>query len=433
MSEWTGAKTEDSSSPFVPSAMTGAESSVYPTAAEPRTGPSQGVLPETEHLFRPPTATPSERQRTVQACDKCRERKTKCSGEHPACQRCTTRGLICQYSSREPRTRGPAKARLRNAISSADLRSPSNLPNYSHGPQSVEAEQPPHQSRHFPSQHYQALQDYPILRRVASIPRSPHADSELHSVPMNAYGFEAAHDNYMQPFRYEDSSYDAPFHAPPAHYTPGNLQISHLRDVRRVQSHSTLIGSSGGGLSRSTQYGHPSPQPFDDFTGSYSYGQWPLQGQISPRPVGMFDTFEHQVPLAAPLEPQVTHHHSSKVHSWGYHSDGGSTGSEPMHGSEPNIGYSPSSSEDAPEVSSHRTSGLGVVTTSHDPRTFTQANNFPSYTHYDYGAEGNPRSLPSVNGCAPPFNANTTSVRDGHYNQQGLASDTHIHYQVVGP
>ncbi|THV07786.1 hypothetical protein K435DRAFT_959280 [Dendrothele bispora CBS 962.96] len=45
------------------------------------------------------------RTRTALACDKCRERKTKCSGEHPACQRCKARGLICVYGSRDSKGR----------------------------------------------------------------------------------------------------------------------------------------------------------------------------------------------------------------------------------------------------------------------------------------------------------------------------------------
>ena len=58
------------------------------------------------------------RQRTAQACNKCRERKTKvsviyssslsllivqCSGHRPVCTRCTHRGLVCEYSQRESR------------------------------------------------------------------------------------------------------------------------------------------------------------------------------------------------------------------------------------------------------------------------------------------------------------------------------------------
>ncbi|KAK7040875.1 hypothetical protein VNI00_009471 [Paramarasmius palmivorus] len=45
------------------------------------------------------------RCRTAVACDKCRERKTKCSGERPVCKRCSSRGLICVYASRETKRR----------------------------------------------------------------------------------------------------------------------------------------------------------------------------------------------------------------------------------------------------------------------------------------------------------------------------------------
>ncbi|KZT24339.1 hypothetical protein NEOLEDRAFT_1179332 [Neolentinus lepideus HHB14362 ss-1] len=48
------------------------------------------------------------RLRTAQACEKCRARKAKCSGEHPTCARCVSRGLICEYAS-ERRMRGPNK------------------------------------------------------------------------------------------------------------------------------------------------------------------------------------------------------------------------------------------------------------------------------------------------------------------------------------
>ncbi|KAI9450047.1 hypothetical protein BJY52DRAFT_1358207 [Lactarius psammicola] len=48
------------------------------------------------------------RIRTAQACEKCRARKAKCSGEHPSCQRCLTRGLVCAYAP-ERRMRGPNK------------------------------------------------------------------------------------------------------------------------------------------------------------------------------------------------------------------------------------------------------------------------------------------------------------------------------------
>ncbi|KDQ23167.1 hypothetical protein PLEOSDRAFT_1086575 [Pleurotus ostreatus PC15] len=51
--------------------------------------------PTTGIFYRTPE---HPRLRTAQACEKCRTRKAKCSGEHPACQRCITRGLVCEYA-----------------------------------------------------------------------------------------------------------------------------------------------------------------------------------------------------------------------------------------------------------------------------------------------------------------------------------------------
>ncbi|KJA27137.1 hypothetical protein HYPSUDRAFT_988665 [Hypholoma sublateritium FD-334 SS-4] len=53
----------------------------------------------------------SGRPRTSQACDKCRERKTKCSGNRPVCVRCLNRGLLCEYSVRETRARSLVRTR----------------------------------------------------------------------------------------------------------------------------------------------------------------------------------------------------------------------------------------------------------------------------------------------------------------------------------
>jgi len=52
------------------------------------------------------------RLRTAQACQKCRTRKAKCSGDHPACERCLIKGLVCEYAA-EGRVRGPNKLKTR--------------------------------------------------------------------------------------------------------------------------------------------------------------------------------------------------------------------------------------------------------------------------------------------------------------------------------
>jgi hypothetical protein len=90
---------------------------------------------------------PPARQRTAQACGKCRERKTKvcascsgiyvrgyrrnlclqCSGHRPVCLRCTNRWLVCEYSSRG--TRLPTQSRFHPGYI-RDPETPSSLFNY---------------------------------------------------------------------------------------------------------------------------------------------------------------------------------------------------------------------------------------------------------------------------------------------------------------
>ncbi|EPQ61332.1 hypothetical protein GLOTRDRAFT_90534 [Gloeophyllum trabeum ATCC 11539] len=65
------------------------------------------------------------RLRTAQACEKCRTRKAKCSGEHPACGRCVSRGLICEYAP-ERRMRGPNKPKNKPPASTSSGSPPSS-------------------------------------------------------------------------------------------------------------------------------------------------------------------------------------------------------------------------------------------------------------------------------------------------------------------
>ncbi|CAE6527867.1 unnamed protein product [Rhizoctonia solani] len=77
----------------------------------------------TSFFLRSPT--PTKRQRTNQACEKCRERKAKCNGARPTCQRCAARGHICEYA-KERRMRGPNKTGRRG--SQADIEDPVDSP-----------------------------------------------------------------------------------------------------------------------------------------------------------------------------------------------------------------------------------------------------------------------------------------------------------------
>src|SRR3954453_24191631 len=55
----------------------------------------------------PATETQSiKRKRLTQACDACRKKKVKCSGEKPSCNNCTRLGTTCTYLP-STRKRGP--------------------------------------------------------------------------------------------------------------------------------------------------------------------------------------------------------------------------------------------------------------------------------------------------------------------------------------
>ncbi|KAH8099512.1 hypothetical protein BXZ70DRAFT_230036 [Cristinia sonorae] len=58
-----------------------------------------GPYQVTEFVHVPQTGTPaaSTRLRTQKACETCRHRKAKCSGDRPVCGRCDERGLRCTY------------------------------------------------------------------------------------------------------------------------------------------------------------------------------------------------------------------------------------------------------------------------------------------------------------------------------------------------
>ncbi|TCD66357.1 hypothetical protein EIP91_001463 [Steccherinum ochraceum] len=105
---------------FVPS---GGSWSVPQQQEEPRIPEPQpswtmsGSLDPITGIFQ--RAPEHPRVRTAQACEKCRARKAKCSGEHPTCQRCRVRGLTCEYAP-ERKMRGPNKVKRRSvAVSNA--------------------------------------------------------------------------------------------------------------------------------------------------------------------------------------------------------------------------------------------------------------------------------------------------------------------------
>lgn len=54
------------------------------------------------------------------ACEACRRRKSKCSGERPICLVCSRRGSDCQYTTSVSETRGQALKRRYNQLNTAD-------------------------------------------------------------------------------------------------------------------------------------------------------------------------------------------------------------------------------------------------------------------------------------------------------------------------
>ncbi|KAF5373958.1 hypothetical protein D9758_000894 [Tetrapyrgos nigripes] len=85
-----------------------------------------------EHVPEPmkmiPYVAAPARSRTALACEKCRERKTKCSGEHPACKRCKTRGLVCVYGPRDSKGRYQSAFVVPQSQSSSPLQSSTPMP-----------------------------------------------------------------------------------------------------------------------------------------------------------------------------------------------------------------------------------------------------------------------------------------------------------------
>lgn len=110
----SGSSPYNSASPM-PTTPTGMEQPMVNPWLLPFALNAMGAMPLPNPQFWFGKAPPG-RQRTNQACEKCRDRKTKCTGERPSCNRCSQRGYICEYAS-EHRVRGPAKNRRRTAAS----------------------------------------------------------------------------------------------------------------------------------------------------------------------------------------------------------------------------------------------------------------------------------------------------------------------------
>jgi hypothetical protein len=286
------------------------------------------------HTRRRPLLTVSAQSRHATSVANARPRYFSYSPESCRWSQATLLSVlgICQYSSREPRTRGPSKARLRNAVSSSDLRTsfaPSNhfsatgalaKPQQYHASHSSQGYSPTNSNGVRPG-------SYPGLRRVASIPRThynSHQPLRKDSVPTptSATSYESWRDpsSASSPFPFDDGPFPSPFQMPSVHFGPGSTPpISQWRDVRRVQSHSTLIGSPAIDMKKSFNYGMRSPLPNlngGDFLGSVPSLSHPvssMQGRHSPDFMGTMPSFNSLHSFEPHSAPAL---HTSDTYPW---------------------------------------------------------------------------------------------------------------------
>ncbi|KAJ3491166.1 hypothetical protein NLI96_g898 [Meripilus lineatus] len=193
--------------------------------------------PEGKCLFlRSPT--PVEKRRAPQACRMCRERKAKCSGTHPTCQRCLSRGLICEYApesrrrtkapSQQPRNRSnralvhPYSRRSSDTFSvGSNTDSSDYASSYSHSPKREEVDFVISDSFHYPCSNVSSSPDSRDWTpessqspHVVSQECSPYISEQPHSAPPITPSFW----NVEQTASYEPLG--PAFHAPrPLRYT----------------------------------------------------------------------------------------------------------------------------------------------------------------------------------------------------------------------
>ncbi|KAG8863080.1 hypothetical protein FRB96_009260 [Tulasnella sp. 330] len=286
-------------------------------------GGSSGLMPsvmmETSGMFmRSPT--PTKRQRTNQACEKCRDRKAKCNGGRPTCARCALRGLVCEYA-KQRRMRGPNRGGASNSSSEHQRTSSSPASNgppsilISNGPGDSRSERPrggrvgtppvatrPHSLKSARSGIARATHPSPLTLNIPlPIHRTIHVAQsfpDLHSEtsrasdisstsssPISVVSFPHSADAYTNRPRSHTTPYSLPTTAMPAHIQyqlqQTNGHLSHLCHGFRSGSSDVSLsepseppsatGSAFGAdvyaYSASTSYPIPVAMPMIDHTG----------------------------------------------------------------------------------------------------------------------------------------------------------------------
>ncbi|KAH8827347.1 hypothetical protein DL96DRAFT_1681129 [Flagelloscypha sp. PMI_526] len=246
----------------------------------------------------------SPRQRTANACTKCRERKTKCSGDKPICQRCAARGLVCVYTKELKHRQGSSMSRA--GPSQSSLASPSGS--------WQDTKRPERHARHPSIQSYSHRP--PLTTQVARFQTNQHAsqpNSPVESVPSP----------WSLPFtpsagtaQSASPTSSAAAYLQPGPYNPATIadnlssRYHASGDPRRVKSltllqHNAYIAYAHPELrsmepygtqnltSTSTNEGMHSPQSQHNFVANYQAWGWQPNPQTIPQSVSSWSRHPH--------------------------------------------------------------------------------------------------------------------------------------------
>ncbi|KAH9930462.1 uncharacterized protein BXZ73DRAFT_47582 [Epithele typhae] len=183
--------------------------------------------------------TPLKNRRTQKACNKCRQRKAKCSGSRPACNRCLARGYICEYveedkparpqqnASRQPRDR-----RLRSDSECSEPAGPSYPPS--------EVDSSPYHYAHAKSEN-----------SGTSTPDLLYSEQDSHMFESTASPAEFASQQW------EDAQYAIPtsFGYDNVHHEGFAAEQAAMADYYEASSSAYAHAAEA----------HPAPEPFHDF------------------------------------------------------------------------------------------------------------------------------------------------------------------------
>ncbi|KIK64071.1 hypothetical protein GYMLUDRAFT_83444 [Collybiopsis luxurians FD-317 M1] len=234
--------------------------------------------PATGVFYRTPE---HPRLRTAQACEKCRTRKAKCSGEHPSCKRCLTRGLICEYA-KEGRVRGPNKPKSK--ASPTNTSESSSLPaRQSQSSPPAPAKQTPGPTTSLPRRYVSPSILPPSMSSSLSSPSSPRVgipfDSFNPPISSTSTSDRTAGAHRISP---DSVSYGLNQSEKPR---PPNLELSGVSNLYRPNSRTPeFLGSQVSMESALAPYSHiPHSQSYSDTSASSSidHGSSPTSATTS--------------------------------------------------------------------------------------------------------------------------------------------------------